>query len=68
MLIDTKGDLCKTPDLSTVQSNSIAERADNMEIFSSVREARCKEMCQRWGFCKGLKEDDAHTVYHFRLP
>ena len=47
-------DLCKTPDLSTVQSNSIAERADNIEIFSSVREAHCAEMCQRWGFCKGL--------------
>ena len=45
-------DLCKTPDLSAVQSDSIAERADNIEIFSSVREVHHEEMRQRWGFAK----------------
>jgi len=47
--------LCKTSALGTVQSNSIAERAENIEIFSIVREAHCAEMCQRRGFCKGLR-------------
>ena len=47
--------LCKTSDLSTVQSNSIASCADNIEIFSSIREAHCEEMSQRWGFCKGFR-------------
>ncbi|XXQ68822.1 FAD-dependent 5-carboxymethylaminomethyl-2-thiouridine(34) oxidoreductase MnmC [Neisseriaceae bacterium B1] len=44
--------LCKTPDLSAVQSDSIAQRADNIEIFSSAGEAHREEMCQRWGFAK----------------
>ncbi|CRZ20302.1 conserved protein of unknown function [Kingella kingae] len=38
--------------MSAVQSDSIAERADNIEIFSSVREAHHEEMRQRWGFAK----------------
>ena len=32
---ETEGGLCETSFLSTVQSNSIAERAENIEIFSS---------------------------------
>ncbi|EGK07227.1 hypothetical protein HMPREF0476_1890 [Kingella kingae ATCC 23330] len=42
----------QNPDLSAVQSDSIAERADNIEIFSSVRKAHHEEMRQRWGFAK----------------
>ncbi|EGK08342.1 protein of hypothetical function DUF198 [Kingella kingae ATCC 23330] len=38
--------------MSAVQSDSIAERADNIEIFSSVREAHHEEMRKRWGFAK----------------
>ncbi|XXQ67532.1 class I SAM-dependent methyltransferase [Neisseriaceae bacterium B1] len=44
--------LCKTPDLSAVQSDNIAANADNIEIFSSSREAHREEMCQRWDFAK----------------
>nr|WP_314269230.1 hypothetical protein [uncultured Kingella sp.] len=48
------GDLCKTSDLGTVQCNSIAERAENIEIFSSF-EKRVAKKCAKDGDFANLR-------------